>query len=123
MPFLVLHGELDTVTDPGVSRALYQNAGSADKKMKLYPGMWHGLTSGEPDDNVETVFKDIVAWLDEHACDGAWCVRRIKEASFLIDGMVESPVAEEDRRGRRPRRQGRFHLCGWKGRMHHPSSM
>lgn len=67
MPFLVLHGEADAVTDPEVSRALYERAASADKTMKLYPGMWHGLTAGEPDDNVELVFSDIVSWLDKRS--------------------------------------------------------
>lgn len=64
-PFLVLHGEVDTVTDPEVSKALYQTAGSQDKTIKMYPGMWHGLTSGEPTENIEIVFADIVAWLDD----------------------------------------------------------
>lgn len=67
LPFLVLHGEVDTVTDPEVSKALYQTAGSQDKTMKMYPGMWHGLTSGEPTENIEIVFADIVAWLDNRA--------------------------------------------------------
>jgi caffeoylshikimate esterase len=67
MPFFILHGEADTVTDPEVSRALYQRAASADKTIKLYPGMWHGLTAGEPDENVDLVFSDIVAWLDERS--------------------------------------------------------
>jgi caffeoylshikimate esterase len=67
MPFFILHGEADTVTDPEVSRALYERAASADKIIKLYPGMWHGLTAGEPDENVDLVFFDIVAWLDERS--------------------------------------------------------
>ncbi|KAG9443811.1 hypothetical protein H6P81_015151 [Aristolochia fimbriata] len=67
LPFIVLHGGADKVVDPEVSRALYERAGSSDKTMKLYPGMWHGLTSGEPDQNVEIVFDDIVGWLDKRA--------------------------------------------------------
>lgn len=69
LPFLVLHGEEDRVTDPEVSRALYEKASSRDKTMKLYPGMWHGLTFGESEDNVEVVFSDIVAWLDKRSLD------------------------------------------------------
>nr|CAB3461706.1 unnamed protein product [Digitaria exilis] len=65
MPFLVLHGEDDKVTDPEVSRALYQRSASTDKTIKLYQGMWHGLTAGEPDENVELVFSDILVWLDQ----------------------------------------------------------
>jgi alpha-beta hydrolase superfamily lysophospholipase len=71
LPFLVLHGEEDTVTDPDVSKALYDKASSVDKTMKLYPGMWHGLTSGEPDENIELVFGDIISWLDERATSKA----------------------------------------------------
>ncbi|KAL8061767.1 hypothetical protein ABFX02_02G106000 [Erythranthe guttata] len=69
VPFFVLHGEADTVTDPEVSRALYEKASSTDKTIKLYPGMWHGLTAGEPDDNIEIVFTDIISWLDKRAED------------------------------------------------------
>lgn len=67
LPFLVLHGEADIVTDPSISKALYTTALSFDKEMKLYPGMWHGLTSGEPDDNIQMVFQDIIAWLDNRS--------------------------------------------------------
>ncbi|KAM7274770.1 hypothetical protein ACFE04_016636 [Oxalis oulophora] len=70
MPFLVLHGEADKVTDPEISKALYEKAGSKDKTMKLYPGMWHGLTSGEPEHNIEIVFADIISWLDSRIGDG-----------------------------------------------------
>ncbi|KVE52590.1 hypothetical protein Ccrd_023959 [Cynara cardunculus var. scolymus] len=55
-PFFVLHGEADTVTDPQVSKALYNEASSDDKTIKLYPGMWHGLTAGETDQNIDIVF-------------------------------------------------------------------
>ncbi|BBN11070.1 acylglycerol lipase [Marchantia polymorpha subsp. ruderalis] len=69
LPFLVLHGEADIVTDPEVSRALYDESVSYDKTLKIYPGMWHGLTTGEPDHNVEIVFRDITNWLDKRAQD------------------------------------------------------
>ncbi|KAL2620006.1 hypothetical protein R1flu_000211 [Riccia fluitans] len=67
LPFLCLHGEADTVTEPEVSKALYNQSISFDKSFKLYPGMWHGLTTGEPDENVELVFTDITDWLDKRA--------------------------------------------------------
>ncbi|MFS7968876.1 putative 2-acylglycerol O-acyltransferase [Helianthus anomalus] len=59
----------DTVTDPEVSRALYEQASSKDKTIKLYMGMWHGLTSGEPDHNIDIVFGDIISWLDKRSED------------------------------------------------------
>ena len=115
MPFFILHGEADTVTDPEVSRALYDRAASADKTIKLYPGMWHGLTAGEADDNVELVFADIVAWLD----------KRSHHRKPERGGRVTSAPSEPVRYQRRPvsgstgmdspvsmpRRRGGF-LCG-----------
>ena len=53
------------VTDPELSKRLYDESSSEDKTIKLYEGMWHTLTTGEPDDNIEKVFKDIVEWIDE----------------------------------------------------------
>ncbi|KAK8959916.1 hypothetical protein KSP40_PGU012691 [Platanthera guangdongensis] len=67
LPFLVIHGGGDTVTDPSVSQALYETAVSEDKTFKLYPGMWHALTSAEPQQNLHLVFADILSWLDERS--------------------------------------------------------
>ena len=65
LPFIVLHGEDDIVTDVSVSKELHQVAASFDKTLKLYPKMWHGLLYGEPLENIEIVFSDIINWLDE----------------------------------------------------------
>ncbi|KAF3433786.1 hypothetical protein FNV43_RR24889 [Rhamnella rubrinervis] len=65
LPFLVLHGEEDKVTDKSVSKELYDVASSRDKTLKLYPGMWHGLLYGEPLHNINIVFSDIIGWLQE----------------------------------------------------------
>lgn len=67
LPFLIVHGGADKVTDPSVSELLYRSAASQDKTLKLYPGMWHALTSGESPDNIHAVFQDIVAWLDHRS--------------------------------------------------------
>ncbi|CAN6330122.1 unnamed protein product [Urochloa humidicola] len=67
LPFLIVHGGADKVTDPSVSELLYQSAVSQDKTLKLYPGMWHALTSGESLNNVRMVFQDIIAWLDHRS--------------------------------------------------------
>ena len=69
LPFLIVHGGADKVTDPSVSELLYRSAASQDKTLKLYPGMWHALTSGESPDNIHTVFQDIIAWLDHRSSD------------------------------------------------------
>ncbi|KAK4279458.1 hypothetical protein QN277_011239 [Acacia crassicarpa] len=65
LPFLVLHGEEDKVTDKSVSMQLHKVASSKDKTIKLYPGMWHALLIGEPPENLNIVYKDIVDWLDD----------------------------------------------------------
>ncbi|XP_028799525.1 caffeoylshikimate esterase-like [Neltuma alba] len=70
LPFLVLHGEDDKVTDPLVSSELYEVASSTDKTLKLYPEIWHGLLYGErrePPGNLNLVFSDIISWLDDRS--------------------------------------------------------
>ncbi|XP_023643809.1 caffeoylshikimate esterase isoform X1 [Capsella rubella] len=67
LPILILHGEADTVTDPSVSRELYEKAKSADKKIVLYENAYHSLLEGEPDDMILRVLSDIISWLDEHS--------------------------------------------------------
>ncbi|XP_059666189.1 caffeoylshikimate esterase-like [Cornus florida] len=70
VPFLIVHGGDDQVTDPAVSKLLYETASSTDKTFKLYPGMWHALTYGELQENTDTVFSDIISWLDEKVASG-----------------------------------------------------
>ncbi len=61
IPLLILHGTADTVTPPPGSSILYQKAGSADKTLKTYPGMYHELHN-ETDRAV--VLQDIADWLN-----------------------------------------------------------
>lgn len=70
LPFIVLHGGDDKVTDKNVSEQLYNVALSTDKMFKLYAGMWHGLLYGEPPSNIDVVFADIIGWLDERVSLG-----------------------------------------------------
>lgn len=63
-PMLILHGASDKVTDPQVSRFLYEEASSKDKTLKLYEGSYHCILEGEPDDRILTVLNDIISWLD-----------------------------------------------------------
>ncbi|WZY82486.1 hypothetical protein YC2023_028870 [Brassica napus] len=114
MPFFVLHGEADIVTDPEISKALYEKASSRDKTLKLYPGMWHALTSGEPDYNVDLVFADIISWLDHRTADPASLtvtpIRANTTASVervFVDGVSSGQ--------RRPRRAYFSLLCGLNG--------
>jgi alpha-beta hydrolase superfamily lysophospholipase len=66
LPLLILHGEADIVTDPSVSKALYEKASSSDKKLCLYKDAYHSLLEGEPDEMIFRVLDDIISWLDTH---------------------------------------------------------
>lgn len=61
VPFLVLHGSADAVTDPEGSQKLYAEASSTDKSIKLYPGLLHDLLF-EPER--KEVAEDIIEWLN-----------------------------------------------------------
>ncbi|KAL9267156.1 Caffeoylshikimate esterase-like protein [Drosera capensis] len=63
-PLLILHGAADRITDPIVSRFLYEKASSKDKTLKLYEGAYHSILEGEPDDRIFAIFDDIISWLD-----------------------------------------------------------
>ncbi|XP_039144588.1 caffeoylshikimate esterase-like [Dioscorea cayenensis subsp. rotundata] len=99
LPFLVVHGGDDIVTDPSVSKLLYELAGSEDKTFKLYSGMWHALTSGEPPGNINLVFFDIIAWLDERSCaDTATEQSSETELKVKHDQQQESSVPQGSNR-------------------------
>lgn len=63
LPFIVLHGDADVVTEPAVSTYLYETAKSEDKTLRIYEGMQHSLIPGEPDENVAIILNDISTWL------------------------------------------------------------
>ncbi|XP_075096639.1 uncharacterized protein LOC107794937 isoform X2 [Nicotiana tabacum] len=62
IPFLVLHGTDDAVTDPEASKKLYAEALSTDKNIKLYDGLLHDLLF-EPER--EEIMKEIIVWLSQ----------------------------------------------------------
>ncbi|XP_051113572.1 uncharacterized protein LOC127239450 [Andrographis paniculata] len=64
VPFLVLHGMDDTVTDPEASRKLYLEASSADKSIKLYEGLLHDLLF-EPEK--QEITNTILSWLSSRS--------------------------------------------------------
>jgi len=59
-PLLILHGGADRITDPAGSAALHQRAGSPDKTLKIYPGLYHDLLH-EPERAL--VLAEISSWL------------------------------------------------------------
>ncbi|KAE8663944.1 Alpha/beta-Hydrolases superfamily protein isoform 3 [Hibiscus syriacus] len=60
VPFLVLHGLDDTVTDPKASQKLYDEA-STDKTIKLFEGLLHDLLI-EPER--QAIMDDVIQWLN-----------------------------------------------------------
>ncbi|KAJ7530147.1 hypothetical protein O6H91_15G081600 [Diphasiastrum complanatum] len=67
LPLLILHGAADRITDPSISKALYELACSPDKTLHLYQDAWHCILEGESDENITQVIRDIVSWLDAHS--------------------------------------------------------
>ncbi|XP_062200061.1 uncharacterized protein LOC133902480 [Phragmites australis] len=60
VPFLVLHGTADTITDPRASQRLYQASMSRNKSIKLYDGYLHDLLFEPERDDIAN---DIINWL------------------------------------------------------------
>jgi lysophospholipase len=61
LPLLILHGSEDTLASPGASQKLYDAAGSMDKTLKVYEGLYHEILN-EPEKDL--VIDDIVRWLE-----------------------------------------------------------
>ena len=60
LPLLALHGQADKLVDPRGTENLYLNAGSKDKMLNLYPGLYHEIIN-EPEG--EDVMSDIRDWM------------------------------------------------------------
>jgi acylglycerol lipase len=60
LPLLVLQGTGDAIIDPGGAADFCAQAGSTDKTLKLYDGLYHDLF-GEPER--ERVLADLVEWI------------------------------------------------------------
>ncbi|XP_039161296.1 caffeoylshikimate esterase [Eucalyptus grandis] len=62
VPFLVLHGAADRVTDPDASMKFYEEASATDKTIRLLEGHLHDLLF-EPEPEREAIMKEIIEWL------------------------------------------------------------
>lgn len=62
VPFLVMHGSEDKLTDPKVSRAFYEEASSTDKKHIEFKGLYHELVN-EPEK--QKVLKEMTSWFND----------------------------------------------------------
>jgi alpha-beta hydrolase superfamily lysophospholipase len=63
VPLLILHGSADQLVPVGASRSLARDAGSPDKTLKVYDGLYHEVFN-EPEQ--DKVLADLVGWMDEH---------------------------------------------------------
>lgn len=66
LPLLILHGAADKMTDPSVSKVLYEKSKSVDKQLKIYEDAYHAILEGEPDETIFQVLDNIISWLDAH---------------------------------------------------------
>ena len=64
LPILVLQGESDQIVDPKGARMLYDNANSADKEYKEYPGAYHSLHI-ELQEVRDDIIERTTNWLNE----------------------------------------------------------
>jgi alpha-beta hydrolase superfamily lysophospholipase len=62
LPLLLLHGGDDAMTSPSGSQFLYDNVGSEDKTLKIYPGLYHEIFN-EPER--EEVLGDLLDWCEK----------------------------------------------------------
>ena len=63
LPILIQHGEADRLTAPAGSRYLFDHVTSADKRLELYPGLFHEIYN-EPER--DAVLDDLIGWFDVH---------------------------------------------------------
>ncbi len=63
LPLLILHGEEDVLTSPDGSRELHARVASADKTLKLFPGLYHEVFN-EPEK--DAVLEEMTDWLEAH---------------------------------------------------------
>ena len=63
LPLLVMVGTGDRLVPPDASRMVAERAGSADKRLIEYDGLYHEILN-EPEQ--DRVMDDLVAWLDAH---------------------------------------------------------
>lgn len=62
LPLLVVQGTADRLVNPEGSKQLYARAGSTDKTLKLYDGLYHEVLN-EPEK--EQIMAEIVEWLEQ----------------------------------------------------------
>jgi acylglycerol lipase len=64
LPLLVMHGSADQIAPEAGSRMVHERAGSEDKTLEIWDGLYHEILN-EPEQ--KRVIQRIVDWLDERA--------------------------------------------------------
>jgi acylglycerol lipase len=62
-PLLVMQGTADGLVDPGCGPHVYERAGSPDKTLKMYDGLWHEIFNEPERDHV---LDDLAGWVHGH---------------------------------------------------------
>lgn len=63
LPLLMMHGELDGLTDPNAAHEYFDGVGSLDKTLQIWPGQFHEVHN-EPEQS--EVIDRIISWLEAH---------------------------------------------------------
>ncbi|HKJ21055.1 MAG TPA: alpha/beta hydrolase, partial [Woeseiaceae bacterium] len=63
LPIMLMHGEKDALASASGSREMFENAGSEDKTLKIYPDLFHEIFN-EPEQ--DQVLADMSDWLEAH---------------------------------------------------------
>jgi acylglycerol lipase len=61
LPLLLLHGSADLLTPPTAARLVHSRAGSPDKTLTVYDGLYHEIFN-EPEK--DTVIDEVVKWIE-----------------------------------------------------------
>lgn len=63
LPILILQGGADGIVSPSGAQMLHDRVGSADKKIRIYDGLYHEVYN-EPER--EAVLQDMALWIGDH---------------------------------------------------------
>ncbi len=62
LPLLIQHGGDDRIVSPEGSKEFYERAGSDDKELKIYPGLYHEIYN---EVEKEKVLSDLLQWIEK----------------------------------------------------------
>ncbi|KJA28801.1 hypothetical protein HYPSUDRAFT_61643 [Hypholoma sublateritium FD-334 SS-4] len=90
LPFIIIHGTEDKVTDFKASQIFHDKVTATTKKISLYQGGYHELHN-EPDGVKEKLADEIVSFIEEHANIGS----AQAEAPPAPEQVIEEPKPAE----------------------------